>query len=223
MIVGTILNMFPLQLFYPWFKSVEFVHDIVNLPEPPHILTQDLSNDWTYRESTLSGKEGKPYDFFSTLSGDELGDMASFEAKFKTFLYGGVSVQRLLPRSLDGGGIDALERRTLWLMLPERGSLRLGFVSKQYVEIADEQSVFSEGGKSAASDFTSDSKSTMNVRMFPEQINSIVNVLWFLTVSSFFNLQSAAIRKKLRKVKLSEKHSLALTEITSLKRTSAVS
>lgn len=45
-------------------------------------------------------------------------------------MYGGVSVQRLIPDREGRLGRTAKERRTLWLMLPEVGSLRLGFVSK---------------------------------------------------------------------------------------------
>ena len=52
----------------------------------------------------------------------------TFETQFKKFIYGGVSVERLLPDPK--GRRTGKERRTLWLMLPEVGSLRLGFVSK---------------------------------------------------------------------------------------------
>ena len=45
-------------------------------------------------------------------------------------MYGGVSVQRLISDREGRLGRTAKERRTLWLMLPEVGSLRLGFVSK---------------------------------------------------------------------------------------------
>jgi hypothetical protein len=45
-------------------------------------------------------------------------------------MYGGVSVQRLLTDTEGRSDRTGKERRTLWLMLPEVGSLRLGFVSK---------------------------------------------------------------------------------------------
>jgi hypothetical protein len=45
-------------------------------------------------------------------------------------MYGGVSVQRIIPDKKTQSGKTSKERRTLWLMLPEVGSLRLGFVSK---------------------------------------------------------------------------------------------
>jgi hypothetical protein len=45
-------------------------------------------------------------------------------------MYGGVSVQRLLPNLETASGKTRKERRTLWLMLPEVGSLQIGFVSK---------------------------------------------------------------------------------------------
>lgn len=99
-------------------------------------------NDWRYDRSTIARKgeiienndrtKGYPlFSFLSTLSTEEADEFASFETKFKRFMYGGVSVQRLLPyASPTRSGLTRREKRTLWLMLPEVGSLRLGFVSK---------------------------------------------------------------------------------------------
>jgi lipid-binding SYLF domain-containing protein len=70
------------------------------------------------------------FQFFQSLTEDELESCSEFETCFKKFLYGGVSVQRLLPNAELAGGKTRRERRTLWLMLPEVGSLRLGFLSK---------------------------------------------------------------------------------------------
>lgn len=65
------------------------------------------------------------------LSGEEADRFAQFETKFKKFMYGGVTVQHLKPNSsLTRDGMTRREKRTLWLMLPEVGSLRLGLVSK---------------------------------------------------------------------------------------------
>lgn len=44
-------------------------------------------------------------------------------------MYEGVSVQQV-NAGVAGKGNDTLDRRTLWLMLPEVGSLRLGYLSK---------------------------------------------------------------------------------------------
>lgn len=115
--------------------SVEFTHEMSCLPRPPEILRKDSPNSWHYNHSTLGRNEmynplsaKDPFTFLTNLTGDEEEECDSFEMQFKRFMYGGVSVQRLLPNS------DSVrtrkERRTLWLMLPEVGSLRLGFVSK---------------------------------------------------------------------------------------------
>lgn len=99
-------------------------------------------NDWRYNRSTIARKgeilennertAGYPlYSFLSTLNAEEADEFAIFETKFKKFMYGGVTVQRLLPNAPQThSGMTRREKRTLWLMLPEVGSLRLGFVSK---------------------------------------------------------------------------------------------
>jgi len=72
-----------------------------------------------------------PTPFRCRLDRDEAAKFAQFETKFKKFLYCGVSVQHLKPNSAaTRSGMTRREKRTLWLMLPEVGSLRLGFVSK---------------------------------------------------------------------------------------------
>lgn len=131
-----------LQLLTSLYFSVEYVHDVNELPRPPKLLRKDAMNDWRFDRSTIARKGeiientdrtgGFPlYSFLSTLNSEEADEFASFETKFKRFLYGGVSVQRLLPNAPPTrSGLTRREKRTLWLMLPEVGSLRLGFVSK---------------------------------------------------------------------------------------------
>ena len=130
-------------------SSVEYTHEMVELPRPPEMLRKDSMNDWRYDRSVAAvngemvdgngGGKGKSrkqpklpvYSFLSTLSREEADKFAQFETKFKKFLYGGVAVQHLMPHSpLTRSGMTRREKRTLWLMLPEIGSLRLGFVSK---------------------------------------------------------------------------------------------
>ena len=65
----------------------------------------------------------------SELTNHELKKLKQFESEVKSYLYEGTSVQRVIPAA-SGKGQYVLERRTLWLMLPEAGSLRLGFLSK---------------------------------------------------------------------------------------------
>jgi hypothetical protein len=117
---------------------VEFTHEMSCLPRPPEIFRTDSANSWQYNRSTLgSGGSGyiaasskDPFPFLTGLSREEEEECDSFETQFKKFMYGGVSVQRLLPNLETASGKTRKERRTLWLMLPEVGSLRLGFVSK---------------------------------------------------------------------------------------------
>ena len=163
---------------YASLHSVEFAHEMLNIPTPPYLLLDDLENDWIYNTSTLAkGKDStKQFYWFSMLSTTEAREFSAFETTFKSFVYGGVSVQRISPRHDDGAGAESLERRTLWLMLPEIGSLRLGFLTKRATDGNDDHSVFSEGqsifskdytaAESLADDFTTDSKSTYNVSIF---------------------------------------------------------
>lgn len=119
-------------------ESVEFTHEMSCLPRPPEIMRKDSANSWHYNRSTLgaagngyiSASSRDPFPFLKQMSIDEEEECDSFETQFKKFMYGGVSVQRLLPNSESASGKTRKERRTLWLMLPEVGALRLGFVSK---------------------------------------------------------------------------------------------
>lgn len=100
-------------------------------------------NNWRFDRSIIARKgeifdnnernAGYPlYSFLTTLNSEEAEEFAVFETKFKKFMYGGVAVQRLLPNAPPTrSGLTRRERRTLWLMLPEVGSLRLGFVSRK--------------------------------------------------------------------------------------------
>jgi hypothetical protein len=123
---------------YAALHSVEFTHEMSCLPRPPQVLRKDSAHGWYFNESTLVNQVEKPpppsskkiFRFLSSLNKEEAEECETFETQFKNFLYGGVSVQRLVPDSEGRSGRTGKERRTLWLMLPETGSLRLGFVSK---------------------------------------------------------------------------------------------
>jgi lipid-binding SYLF domain-containing protein len=131
---------------YAALHSVEFTHEMSRLPRPPEVLRKDSANAWTYdRSITVQSnstrgspdsslptgiRQSHPFAFFTELSTREIEECTAFEAQFKNFLYGGVSVQRLITDIEGCSDRTGKERRTLWLMLPEIGSLRLGFVSK---------------------------------------------------------------------------------------------
>jgi lipid-binding SYLF domain-containing protein len=132
---------------YAALHSVEFAHEMSRLPRPPETLRKDSANAWTYdrsisvmnksisderitHESTVTKRHQYPFAFLSELSTREADECSTFEAQFKNFLYGGVSVQRLIIDVEGSSNRTGKERRTLWLMLPEVGSLRIGFVSK---------------------------------------------------------------------------------------------
>ena len=131
---------------YLALHSVEYTHEVQELPRAPEMLRKDSMNDWQYDRSMAacngeivdtrsSGSRRSPqtspaFAFLSTLNREEADRFALFETKFKKFLYGGVTVQRLIPNASTRNGLTRREKRTMWLMLPEVGSLRIGFVSK---------------------------------------------------------------------------------------------
>ena len=113
--------------------SVEFAHEISQLPRSPDFLQSDLRNNWRFDIDNMFSKnqngEFMPLYFLSELSYRRSKELSQFESNFKTLMYEGVSVQQVNP-GVAGRGNDTLDIRTLWLMLPEVGSLRLGFLSK---------------------------------------------------------------------------------------------
>jgi len=129
---------------YAALSGVEIINEVPILPQSPLMFQNDSMNDWRYNRSIAahngkiiddSNKRSKSYPLFSfhsTLNREEAGECAMFETKFKRFLYEGVTVQYLMPNlSPTLSGMTRREKRTLWLMLPEVGSLRLGLVSRQ--------------------------------------------------------------------------------------------
>jgi len=146
-----------------------------------------------------------PFDFLQNLSEDEEEEIASFETQFKKFMYGGVSVQRLIPNSESRSGKTRKERRTLWLMLPEIGALKLGFVSK----LSDGDGTISNKSstqRAKAIDVTGDDG---NNTVASEEV----------TLDSALVDQKdspARLRKSNSNVQLSNKHSVALTDVTML-------
>ena len=140
----------------------------MKLPSPPQGLIEDLLNDWSSEKYHNENKNGGRSDL-SFLSDDKK-DYSDFESGFRRFISGGVSVQRISPRELDGGRVEFLEKRILWLMLsPETESLRLGYLSKLTSESNDDRSIFSDdytAGEYSLDEVTADSKS-LTVSCFP--------------------------------------------------------
>jgi hypothetical protein len=95
------------------------------------VLQNDSKNEWIYKACSLSKdteeNDVDRFSFVENLTPEVEAQCATFEKKFKKFLFGGVSVERL---ESDDDGIHTAERRTLWLVLPDSGSLRLGYLSK---------------------------------------------------------------------------------------------
>ena len=130
---------------YAALNGVEVIDEVAILPQSPLMLKNDSMNDWRHDRSIAAhkgkiiddiNKRSKSYPLFSfhsTLNREEANECAMFETKFKRFLYEGVTVQYLMPNlSPTLSGMTRREKRTLWLMLPEVGSLRLGLVSRQH-------------------------------------------------------------------------------------------
>jgi len=181
---------------YSALHSVEYTHEMTELPRPPEMLRREM-NDWRFDRSIAavkgeivdicSGKLGNfpPYSFLSTLNREEADRFAQFETKFKKFLYGGVAIQHLMPNSaLTRSGMTRREKRTLWLMLPEVGSLRLGFVSKD------------NGGDASTMDDITVASSVASSRVDADDQTSLIDAG--------------------NNVKLSKKYSVSLTDITAL-------
>ena len=141
-------------------ESVEFTHEMTELlPRQPEILRRDSMNDWRFDRSLCAVKgeivdsnsdadrrrygDLPLYSFLETLDRGGADEFARFETKFKKFLYGGVSVQHLLPHHRSAG-MTRREKRTLWLMLPEVGSLRLGVVSKMKDGVDDSSAIMDD-------------------------------------------------------------------------------
>lgn len=158
---------------YAALHSVEFTHEMSCLPRPPEVLRADSANGWLYNHDSLIENVASPPQtkssrksmrFLDALSPKEAEECEAFETQFKNFLYGGVSVQRLLPGTRSRTGRTAKERRTLWLMLPETGSLCLGFVSK----LSD-----GEGGVGGIQQLSNERSTQMSRREDPSRLSGL--------------------------------------------------
>ena len=115
------------------------------------------------------------------LNREEVDRFAQFETKFKKFMYGGVTVQHLKPNSaLTRDGLTRREKRTLWLMLPEVGSLRLGLVSRVKDNSVDTSMDDVTVASSAAS-----SRADADVSICSRWWSKVMNLISYLT--NYFN------------------------------------
>jgi len=216
---------------YASLHSVEFTHEISGIPRPPEILRRDSPNNWRFDRSTLTSTstEGSPFSFLSTIDDADAEECSAFETSFKKFLYGGVSVQRLVLNAITGGK-TCRERRTLWLMLPEVGALRLGFVSKLNDDGEDSRKRIGRKGRYSlnnnrkakcsdgeySTDSNSESLSNDDYTITSGEVSADTNVD-SKTTSGPTDEESQYLRTKTtRNVHLSNKHSLALTDVTIL-------
>jgi hypothetical protein len=201
---------------YAALHSVEFTHEMSCVPRPPEILRTDSSNSRQYNGSTLgSGGSGyiaasseDPFPFLTGLSREEEEECDSFETHFKKFMYGGVFIQRLLPNLETASGKTRKERWTLWLMLPEVGSLRLGFVSK----LSDGEGAVSN--KSSTQCVNRDTGDSSLLRWEGDLATVASEEITFDSVLLEKDTPSGQICSG--DVQLSNKHSLALTNVTLL-------
>jgi hypothetical protein len=177
---------------YAALHSVEFAHEMSCLPRPPAVLRHDSYHPWNYD----SGQD--TFSFFARMTEEENNECVAFEAQFKNFMYGGVSVQRLIPDN--DGGKTGKERRTLWLMLPEVGSLRLGFVSK----LSDGEGQVSN---KSSTQRASQNDDAVTVASEDVTLDSAIQTRDGSTIGGAIKIDN---------VQLSDKHSMALTDITIL-------
>ena len=200
---------------YAALHSVEFTHEMSCLPRPPEILRKDSPYAWYYDRSTLgevsspTNKKQDPFNFLSTLVQKDEEACEKFETQFKKFMYGGVSVQRLLPNTESRSGRTGRERRTLWLMLPEAGSLRLGFVSK----LSDGE----ENVSNKSSTFRARRDDSSKVSTAEGDLVTVESEELTLDSALFTDKGGAALGQlRTGNVQLSQKHSVALTDLTVL-------
>ena len=215
------------EFFVPNFLifSIETKDKANSIPIPPSILKKKYRKEWRFDDSHISSTssvktEGATFSFLSSASDSESEELAAFETKFKKYLYRGVHVRRLIVNNgLNHGGMQR-ERRTLWLMLPDIGSLRLGYISKvddtnggspskpsrnrnsiedtgTYEE--DEYSFFSEG----ASTFVTQDSGFGEYTVEEYTVDGTVD---------------ESLISRQQNVRLSIRHSIALTSIVSLSR-----
>ncbi|GAX10889.1 hypothetical protein FisN_UnNu017 [Fistulifera solaris] len=209
---------------YAALHTVEFAHEMSCLPKPPAFL--DSASSWHYDRCSLgrrssapaspNSSKGQPFSFLNNLTPEEAIECETFEAQFKKFMYGGVSVQRIIPDKKTQSGKTSKERRTLWLMLPEVGSLRLGFVSK----LSDGEGTLSN--KSSTQQARRDERSRLAA--VDGDVATVASEE--LTLDSALNTKdgSTTIGQNIRSgnVILSNKHSVALTDVSVLSHDSPI-
>ena len=216
------------EALYAALHSVEFTHEMSCLPRPPEILRNNSSQSWGFQTCSLSHNH-TPFSFLSSsgknlsLSQEEMETLETFETQFKAFMYGGVSVQRVIPEGHASSSSSMLsrtakERRTLWLMLPEVGSLRLGFVSK----LSDGEGVISN--KSSTQRAQRNDMSLLNgpgrTAMDNDTVGSeeltLDSALRTIGGDGTHTVSSLPHNVRTNNVQLSRKHSVALTDVTLL-------
>ena len=86
---------------------------------PPECLRKGSPNPWTYNSSALLGSNenfsqaSDIIHFLDSLTREEADECSSVEQQFKKFMYGGVSVQRLIPNSESRSAKTRKERHSL--------------------------------------------------------------------------------------------------------------
>jgi len=185
------------EILYATLHNVEFAHEIDSLPRPPEVLKNDLHRNWCL--NALSGGS-EPLIQLTELSDGDSNNIDYFESQFKTFLYEGVSVQRIIPGAT-GRANESLERRTLWLMLPEEGSFRLGFLTKT--------------AETKGNTYADDDESVL--QSVPDTYHDGDSVTTFDTRSTF-DTRGTLDTKRQVKGHLSSKFSIDLTDISAIQR-----
>lgn len=216
--------------------SLEFDHEVSTLPHPPEMLRKDISNEWRFDRSNFTTRTGSsPFSFLSSINDEDAEELAGFETKFKKFLYGGISVQRLVPDAELVNATTRRERRTLWLMLPEVGSLRLGYISK--VDDGAASPTHSRRGGNPNSIYKRRESSYENDDEYSYDYSEALSTgaSTFVTEDSGLytgytedytvddTMDGSSIVSRQKNVRLSSKHSLALTGVVCLSQEPKVS
>jgi lipid-binding SYLF domain-containing protein len=124
------------ESLYALLHSIEFSHEIYSLPPLPRsaiVYNKDGKGDdwtkaWEASSTPILPIDDEEADAGKKHSRDEVDD---FSKRFQHFLFGGITVERIVPHHGTNPQRQR-QRRTLWGYTPQKGSTRLGFVSKLF-------------------------------------------------------------------------------------------
>lgn len=219
---------------YEALYNVEYSNDMPKLPAA--FLKINNDTDWKYDSDVPS--------IISSASSISRREIQVFQDQFEKFLFGGIAVERLILNECDGNKSSVIhrEQRTLWLSESDTGmgSLRLGYLSKlSFLENQKQRTKKSSTWQNNISPSSLNSRTTYSSNLNSSPSYSASNSLDSESTdfvhgdsydseysdeeenpssAKFFTFESHHIPQNYQqnKLALSEKHSIALTDIISI-------